>query len=228
MNQLENFMKLKQFTYMKSIIILLLSFLPCIALADDAALTSLKNILAPIHSLQGNFQQKIVNDKGKTIQQSQGKMWVKKPGFFRWEVSQQKDRHLTVSDGKQIYDYDQELAQVTIQKLRSNKGGAPIYFLTGEVNTLGQDFQVKNIQSGSDGKCLSGSDACFELKPKASGSNFNWIRVGFSGKNLKEIELQDHFGQRSLFQFVNLTTNGTISNQLFQFTPPKGVDVVRN
>lgn len=192
--------------------------------APENALARLKEVLTPITSLQGGFQQKVSTEKGKTLHQSAGKMWLKKPGQFRWEVDG-KAKNLIVSDGKQVWNYDAELSQVTIQKLPKTKGTTPIYFLTGDVDSIGNDFTVTSLGVG---KCMKDSDACFELKPKGGSSTFHWIKVGFRDKTLKEMELLDQLGQHSLFSFHSLVVNKNIPQKQFHFTPPKGVDVVRH
>lgn len=192
---------------------------------DNAALSSLKNILSPVSSIQGTFNQKVMNENGKVLNETDGRLWLKKPGQFRWEVHG-KDKRLVVSDGKQVWDFDPELEQVTIQNLPKSKSSTPIYFLTGDVNSLGNDFSVKVLGTGT--QCLKDSDTCFELTPKGQSSSFHWIKIGFLNNVLKEIELLDQLGQRSIFSFHKLSVNENISPKQFHFTPPKGVDIVRN
>jgi outer membrane lipoprotein carrier protein len=192
--------------------------------AAATATTDLKNILAPVQSLTADFQQKMTSEKGRILQQSTGKMWLKKPGQFRWEVLG-KEARLVVSNGKQVWDYDKDLEQVTIQKLSKGEVRAPIFFLTGEVNSIDRDFNVKNISIAGK-SCMQGSDQCFELYPKNEQTPFQWIRVGFKNKILKDLEILDQLGQHSFFSFENTKMNPSVSPGQFSFTPPKGVDVV--
>src|SRR5215467_1914400 len=166
--------------------------------------TELKALLSEVNTLQGNFQQQIVNGKGAVLQKSAGKMWLKKPGQFRWEVKG-KDQRVVVADGKQIWDYDVDLEQVTVQKLSKGQAAAPIFFLTGETAALARDFTIMAVES--KGQCLKDSDQCFELKPKQQQGSFQWIRLGFKHKALKELELLDQLGQHSFFQFDQVVLN---------------------
>ncbi len=183
----------------------------------------LKTVLSQLESLQGNFKQQISTEQGKILQQCEGKMWLKKPGKFRWEV-QGKEQRTVVADGKQVWDYDVELEQVTVQQLTKGQNSAPIFFLTGDVNGIARDFTVSVITPSN--KHFKDSDQAFELKPKAAQGSFQWIRIGFKNKALTELELLDHLGQHSSFIFDKLQLNANIPTKLFQFTPPKGVDVV--
>ena len=186
----------------------------------------LKALLVPVSSLQGNFQQVIKSEAGRQLQTSSGKMWLKKPGQFRWEVLGHEPR-LIVADGKKVWDYDKDLDQVTIQKLNKAQTVAPIFFLTGDVNSLDSDFKIKKLPL-VDGHCLKNSDSCFELHPKNSEGSFQWIKIGFKAKNLNEMELLDQLGQVSVFSFKQVRLNPNIPDSQFRFTPPKGVDVLTN
>lgn len=176
----------------------------------------LKALLAPITTLSGTFEQVIQNEQGKILQKVSGRLALKKPAQFRWEILGKEPR-LVVSDGKKVWDFDKDLEQVTVQKLDKGRTKAPIFFLTGDVSTLEQDFDISKV-----------SDDCFELKPKKGEGTFQWIKVSFKDKILKEMEMLDQLGQRSLFTFKDIVLNGNLSEQLFHFTPPKGVDVLNN
>jgi len=187
---------------------------------------SLKNVLNPITSIQGNFQQKMLNEQGQVLQENTGKVWVKKPGKFRWEV-RGKDQRLVVTDGHKMWDYDSDLEQVVIQAASPEQRSAPIFFLTGDVEALSKDFSVNTLKaSGANTPCMTKSDQCFELKPTSKQGMFQWIRIGFKAGKLRDLELLDELGQHSVFHFKDLVLNSEIPLQYFQFIPPEGVDVV--
>src|SRR5690348_16392147 len=102
-------------------------------LAATTDTAELKTLLTSVSSLQGNFQQVIKSEAGRQLQTAIGKMWIKKPGQFRWEVLGNEPR-LIIADGRKVWDYDRDLDQVTIQKLNKAQTAAPIFFLTGDVN----------------------------------------------------------------------------------------------
>ena len=174
--------------------------------------------------MQGEFEQTLENEQGKLLQKASGSMWLKKPGQFRWEVKG-KDPRLVVSDGTQVWDYDKELAQVTVQKFKKGQTSAPIYFLTGEVDSLDKDFKITPIPI-TEGKCLKDSDTCFELLPMNTEGAFQSIRIGFKRQVLKELQLLDQLGQHSTFTFNKVLVNSDLASNLFSFVAPKGVDVV--
>jgi len=194
------------------------------AVASDSS--DLKLLLQPISSLQGSFQQTVKSEKGRVLQRYSGKVSLKKPGQFRWEVLGREQR-LIVADGNTVWDFDKDLDQVTVQKLDKGQTRAPIYFLTGDVSSLDKDFTIRKLSS-KNGTCLQGSDTCFELKPKREEGSFQWIRLGFKAKILNEMQVLDQLGQLSDFIFKDVQLNKDIPVSQFRFTPPKGVDVLQN
>lgn len=187
----------------------------------------LKSLLDPINTLSGRFDQKVVNEQGKTVQSSSGEVFLKKPRQFRWEIQGDEPR-LIVSNGKKIWDYDEDLSQVSIQKISKNSSQVPIFFLTGEATSLDKDFTIKTIACMTGSGTSVNSDKCFSLQPKEENGSFQWIKIGFKNKELKEMEFLDQLGQKTTLIFSQVELNPSISESKFQFNPPKGVDIVTN
>ena len=185
---------------------------------------ALKALLEPVTRMEAHFKQKVMNEKGKVLQSTSGTLWLQKPGKFRWEIKGDAARWV-VSDGKQVWDYDADLSQVSIRKLFQKEEKLPISFLSGDVSTLEQDFEIKT--------CTSTSDTCFELIPKESSNAkdekqgiFQNIQLRFKEKVLIELKTLDQLGQQTVFTFSNVKNNQPIAPTRFQFVPPKGVDVI--
>jgi len=194
--------------------------------AESKDSAELKDLLEPVISLRATFQQTVRNEQGRLLQNLSGKVVLKKPAQFRWEVLGKEPR-LIVADGKKVWDFDQELEQVTVQKLSKGQMRAPIFFLTGDTNALDKDFIVTQLVSNK-GRCLENSEVCFQLKPKREESSFQWIKIGFKDRIIKEMQLLDQLGQYSHLIFKNIKLNENISEMQFQFMPPAGVDVLEN
>ncbi len=185
-----------------------------------------RSLLEPIQTLEASFQQTVRSEQGRVLQQSSGKVRLKKPAQFRWEVLGKESR-LVIADGKNVWDYDKDLEQVTVQKLTKGQTKAPIFFLTGDVKSLDKDFKI-TLYSVEKGTCMQGCDTCFELIPQREEGAFQWIRIGFKNKVLKEMELLDQLGQQSQFIFKAVKLNKEIPISEFRFIPPAGVDVLTN
>ncbi len=189
---------------------------PVWALAEGDAL---KALLAPINSMEGKFQQKVTNENGKVLQTSFGVFALQKPKQFRWEVKGKAAR-LVVSNGKKVWDYDEDLAQVSVRILSNREQKLPIFFLSGDTASLEKNFEIKS--------CSAIQNTCFELHPKASGKQdiFQKIRLQFKAKVLVELETLDELGQKTVFRFSDLKINPKLSANRFQFVAPKGVDII--
>ena len=121
-------------------------------------------------------------------------------------------------DGKRLWIYDKELAQITTRPLNAALGSSPAALLAGS-NAIEHDYQLKEAGSQGDVEWLS-------AMPRKSENTFNSIRMGFKNNTLLEMELTDSFGNTTRISFNNLKKNPPLPKNLFRFTPPKGVDVI--
>ena len=196
----------------------------------DAA--RLKTLLSHLETAQGEFTQAVYDSEDPTstdtsehdmLSNSHGKWYLKKPGKFRWEVIA-KDRLLIVANGQKIWHYDPDLAQVVIEHF-DPKGTSPLLFLTSTPEHIEKRFRIDS-GIGKHSICSRYESDCFELTPLKPEGTFQWIRMGFKQEQLDTIEFVDQWGQRGLIELKNVKINQPISDKLFTFTPPKGVDVV--
>ena len=67
--------------------------------------------------------------------------------------------------------------------------------------------------------------AWVDATPKSSDSGFEKVRPCFAGSDLRDMELQDSFGQTTHIRFSKFERNPTLPDNTFEFTPPPGVDV---
>ena len=85
--------------------------------------------------------------------------------------------------------------------------------------TLEKNFTLREI-GGRDGL------EWLEAIPKTADSGFEKIQIGFSGSDVKAMELFDNFGQMTSLYFNNIDRNPQLAASLFSFKPPAGVDVL--
>jgi outer membrane lipoprotein carrier protein len=185
-----------------------------IVCADPSAVNKLQNHLNKINSMQATFEQKVFSEHKKLLHTYHGNMAFKKPNMFRWQVEKPEET-LLVTDGKSLWNYDIGLEQVTIQKYTANKDVSPISFVLDDPNKLASNFDVG-----------AAANDCFKLTPKKDNPNFVQVAVCFKRDNIASVEINDHFGQTSMFYFSHIKHNQNIANAKFSFTPPAGVDVI--
>ncbi len=136
---------------------------------------------------------------------------------MRWEVLRPYPQ-LVVGDGERFWIYDPELRQVTVRKAGEAIGSSPAALLSGS-----EDLR-KNFALAEAGEADGLEWA--EARPRAADSGFERLRLGFSGGELKAMELHDQFGQVTTVEFTRVERNPKLAPSLFRFVPPSGADVV--
>ena len=186
-------------------------------LAEAGAVDQLHRFLSGTRTLKADFSQMVIGRNGRKPQQSSGSVAISRPGKLRWDI-QKPYPQLVVGDGERIWIYDPELKQVTVRKAGQAISSSPAALLAGS-NELEKDFVLEEAGEAEGMNWV-------EATPRSGDSGFEKVRLGFSGKDLKAMELHDSFGQRTLIRFSGLERNVALPPATFRFTPPAGVDVV--
>jgi outer membrane lipoprotein carrier protein len=187
--------------------------------ADDVAMQKLGARLEPLAMLQAQFVQTVSDDKNKVLQTSEGSLAVKRVNRLRWETTSPFS-YLIVTDGKTLWRYDRDLEQANRQAFNGELADAPALILSGDMVKIRARYDVK-WEQGSAGEW-------FTLVPKAQKPLFRELKLLFGSAGLAELDLVDNLAQRTEIRFSNVKVNPTLSDALFTFTPPDGVDVVTN
>jgi outer membrane lipoprotein carrier protein len=196
-------------------LVLLLS-LPNFAHAG-AGRARLDAFLNGLTTLEANFAQTLVDEKGKAIERSNGIVYLQRPGRFRWNYKQPYQQEI-IADGQKVWVYDPELEQVTVKTLDEAVGNTPALLLGGGVK-IDEHFLVK--EEGSTG----GFD-WVTLKPKGKSAQYSAIKMGFNTSDLAAMHFTDNLGQTTRILFDGVKRNPRLSVGLFNFKPPPGVDVL--
>lgn len=171
-----------------------------------------------IDTMQSAFTQQVLDDKGKVRQSSSGNVYLSRPGKFRWEYAAPA-KHQIVADGKNVWVYDVDLDQVTVKPMGQALSAAPVGMLT-QKQAVDKQFTVQDMEA--DGSKLE----WFRLIPKKKDSDFTTMDLGVSDAGVEEMILSDKFNQQTYIKFQGMRTNVDIDANEFQFTPPKGADVI--
>lgn len=179
----------------------------------------LNEFFTQVDTMQAAFTQQVVDDKGKLRQSSRGKVFLSRPGKFRWEYAS-PDKHEIVADGQNVWVYDVELDQVTVKPMQQALSAAPVGMLIKKQNVENQ-FAVEEMTA--EGSNLD----WFRLTPhKQDDSDFVNMDLGVSANGIQEMILNDKFGQQTYIRFEGLQTNIGIDAQRFNFVPPANVDLI--
>jgi outer membrane lipoprotein carrier protein len=181
------------------------------AWGGTAAKQRLQDFLDHNRSLQAEFNQTIMSDKGQQAYSASGVLYIQRPGQFRWEY-QQPYKQKIIASGKQVWVYDEDLEQITTSPQGMAIKGTPALLLSSD-DPVDKHFEVFNI--GAD----QGLEWA-ELIPRDEDSQFMRIVVGFNGKELERLEMEDKFGQVTTFQFSQISHNPKLEKKLFSFENP--------
>jgi outer membrane lipoprotein carrier protein len=144
---------------------------------------------------------------------------------MRW-VYAKPERKEFVSDGVRVYSYLPADKQVIVSPVPpENQATTPALFLAGKGHLV-RDFTSSFAQfPGAAPGVLA-----LKLVPKRADPELEWLILGVDPTTLqiKQLVATDRQGGRSAFTFSNLKENRGLSDKIFEFRIPRGVDVITN
>ena len=173
-----------------------------------------------LKGLNGQFTQQVYDANGKLKETSSGQLALATPRQFRWEYVKPYPQ-LIVADGKKVWIYDPDLAQVTVRPQGVEEQSNPLAALInpGKLDAM---FVVRETGKAKGLEWLT-------LAPKnEEEASFRSARLGFDNGTLARMEVIDALGQRTDISFSKWKRNPAFAASTFKYTPPKGVDVIGN
>lgn len=200
--------------------------LSALALAAHAgAIESLENFVRTAKTGHADFTQTITSParegQAPRTKTSSGSFEFQRPNRFRFEYRKPFEQTI-VADGKTVWLHDKDLNQVSQRRQAKVIGNTPAALIAAspDLETIKRDFDLQALPD-------SGGLQWVQATPKQKEGQLTGMKVGFRGDQLAALEIQDSFGQRSVLTFSNMQVNTPVNAAAFNFTPPKGVDVVQ-
>lgn len=203
---------------LRSVIALLFCFINTAHAADNEAIVALNANLQSMHTMEANFSQRMEDDQGVLLQQANGNMAVKRPRRLLWKTLTPYE-HLMVTDGATLWLYDIDLEQITRRPFTKDLDKAPALLLSGEINEIADQYSIEQ-QDGEEGISQ------FHLTPLDEQQLFQSMSIIFKAGIIQSMVLKDNFSQQTIIEFSEVKLNADIPASLFDFIPPKGVDVM--
>ena len=177
-----------------------------------------------IRDFEADFVQTYEGGVLRTKTTERGTMAIKKPGRMRWVYSG-KERKEFVSDGQRVYSYLPSDKQVIVSPLPAPEQTTPALFLAGRGNLV-RDFTPSLAELSGAEPGLIG----LKLVPKHQDPEIEWLILGVDPGTyqIRHLISTDRQGGRSTFSFSNLKENRNLSDKIFTFQIPRGVDVITN
>jgi len=177
-----------------------------------------------IRDFEADFVQTYQGGLLRTKNTEQGTVAIKRPGRMRW-VYTKPERKEFVSNGERIFSYIPQDKQVIVSPMPTGDQTTPALFLTGRGHLV-RDFtaeftDVPNAPAGAVG---------LKLTPKRDDPEFEWLMIAVNPATLQlqQLVALDRQGGQSSFAFTNLKENRNLSDKIFDFQIPRGVDVITN
>jgi len=178
---------------------------------------TLHAFLSGVRSLTADFKQELYSSDEKVLETQVGKLSLQRPNRFRWSYTNPTEL-LVVADGKKLWMYDVDLAQVTVSPLNDTVGSSPAMLLSGD-RDVRADFDVVQtfMRDGLE---------WVKLVPKTGAADFASVTIGFEGAAPRRLELVDGLNHVTRITLANVVVNPELPDSVFQFAPPAGVDVI--
>jgi outer membrane lipoprotein carrier protein len=193
--------------------------------AGAAGLESLENFVRTAKSGRAEFTQVVTaparDGQAAKSKTSTGTFEFSRPNRFRFSYKKPFEQTI-VADGQTLWLHDVDLNQVTARKQAQVLGSTPAALIASapDLAALRKDF---NLEAAPDRDGLQWVQAT----PKAKDGQLSSVKIGFRGADLAALEILDGFGQRSLMTFSKMDVAAAVPADTFQFTPPKGADLVK-
>jgi outer membrane lipoprotein carrier protein len=189
---------------------------------------SLEEIVAKVqeqYEIHSDFkaqfvQETVIKSLGKK-QQAEGMVYFKKPGKMHWMYRRPTKQEI-VSNGETLWTYRPEEKQVVVARMtQAFQSKAPSTFLAG-IGNLKRDFQARFVKEPSPR-----ADYSLELTPLESQGSLEKLFLLVDRKNfyILQARIQDAMGNVTQISFSKIQFDNNLSDSLFTFTPPEGVEV---
>ena len=195
---------------------MMLALASCVS-AQASPQDELKKFVDGVQTLSAEFKQIQSDERGKVLSTSTGRMWLSRPGRFRWSY-ETPYQQLMVCDGKKLWMYDPDLSQVTVRPAGEALLGTPAALLS-QRSTLSDQFKLED--GGADGK-----SQIVRLKPKSGDSDFKAIELTLKNGMPQRMKFLDQLGGSSTITFSNVESASKPDEALFTFIVPKGTEVI--
>ena len=186
--------------------------------AEGNAEDSLAALLNNYHTMQAQFTEKTLTDKGEVLASTNGDIAFQRPDVFRWYTIL-PSRQLIINSGEKLAIYDIDLAQVTYKNVDEQNGATPALLLSGNVAKLKEHYNIT--------ACANDSADCYQLSAKDDNDVFRRLTIRFSNNILKSMVIDNSLDQTTEIQFNKVKINTTLAPSLFKLNLPSNVDVVQ-
>lgn len=175
-------------------------------------------------TVTAKFEQETTSAALKTKKKSEGRIWVKRPGKFRWETLE-PEPSISIGDGSRILHYTPPFDE-----------GIPGQLLVSQASEV-QSRLANVLLSGAfslagELKITARSPERYELTPRRKGAAGDveraWVELDVQEKLIRKVTLEHFGGNRSEISLQDIRVGASVEDSLFRFDPPPGTEIIRN
>lgn len=186
-------------------------FSPTLYAEDEEAIAEITRSLSQLQSAKGHFEQIIREQDGYLLDRQTGEFAFQRPRKLSWQISELDQ--LLVSDGEQMYLYDELFEQVIVRDWSSDPTINPAAILLDDIQL--EDWATVEI-----------SGQGIKLTPLDGYSSILEIELVMTGQFPELLRLLDTTGQITEIRFSNLDLEAELDPELFIFEIPSGTEVI--
>jgi outer membrane lipoprotein carrier protein len=187
--------------------------------------TKVQAYYAGTKTLMADFRQQYTNTTFGRSSQSDGRLYVAKPGKMRWDYKT-PDKRFFISDGTTLWVYEEAARQAFQQSLEDQILPVAVTFLYGK-----GDLSTEFTAALDPGKYGAKGDLVVKLTPRKPEAQYKnlWLVVDPADFHVKESVILEASDNVNHFRFINVKQNDAarIPDRTFKFVPPAGVRVVK-
>lgn len=206
------------------LVVVLAALAPAAPARADAlkdALSRLQQRYDDTRTMQADFHQIVESKTLSGTLESKGKVAFERPNRMRWDYDP-PDPQTIVGDGETLWIYQPDLKQVIKAPIgQAFQSSTPISFLAG-LGRVDRDFDATLVRNEPEQWVL-------KLVPKQHDAGVGTLELGVrkSDASVAEARITDGAGTITRILFSGERRNAPLEGDLFHFTPPPGVDVVK-
>lgn len=195
------------------------------AMDAPAVVKKVQAYYSSTQKLRADFRQTYTNTTFGRSSDSDGIVYVAKPGKMRWDYKGPEKKHF-ISDGTTLWVYEPAQKQAFQQSLADQILPVAVTFLYGK-GDLATEFNA----ALDPGKYGGGDDLVVKLTPKKPDTQYKnlWLVVDTTDFHVKESIILEASDNLNRFRFENVKQNDAakVQDKHFKFVPPEGVKVVK-
>jgi len=191
----------------------------------DVVIDKIQKKYEEIEDFHADFTQEATVKALNTVQKSDGEVWFKKPGKMRWNYYEPyKDQ--IVSDGRTLWFYNEEEKQVIespLNQVSETESTSTLLSGLGKIKDLYKTSFTESGEFEADGSYL------IDLRPKEEGEDYNKVTLAINKNTMmvNTLYLYDPFGNLTKVLLKNVEVDKGVSDSLFDFKVPSGVEIIK-